>query len=88
MPGHPDPRVNLAITLERAGKLSEAFETYETALEVAPEHLPAIEGAALLAVRTKREEPRLHGWLDLIALRTDDDRWRSWARVQSLAQAH
>lgn len=80
MPGHPDPRVNLAITLERAGKLSEAFETYETALELAPEHLPAIQGAALLAVRTKREEARLAGWLDAIAMRADSETWRTWAR--------
>lgn len=80
MPGHPDPRVNLAITLERAGRLSEAFETYETALEVAPEHLSAIEGAAALAARTKRNEPRLAGWLDTITLRSEDQTWREWAR--------
>jgi Flp pilus assembly protein TadD len=34
MPGHPDPRMNLALTLERAGQTEEAIRTYETALEV------------------------------------------------------
>ena len=32
MPGHPDPRMNLALTLERAGRIDEALATYETAL--------------------------------------------------------
>ncbi len=81
LPGNPDPRVNLALTLERAGRLEEAFKTYETALEVAPEDLTAIEGLASLAVRTRRDEPRLHGWLEAIALVADDP-WRSWARLR------
>jgi tetratricopeptide (TPR) repeat protein len=58
LPGNPDPRVNLALTLESAGRLEEAFKTYETALEVASEDLAAIEGLASLAVRTSRDEPR------------------------------
>ena len=34
MPGHPGPRMNLALTLERAGRIDEAMATYDTALEV------------------------------------------------------
>ncbi len=82
LPGNPDPRVNLALTLERAGRLDEAFKTYETALEVAPEDLSAIEGLASLAVRTRRDEPRLHGWLEQIALDSTDLAWASWARTR------
>ena len=33
MPGHPDPRVNLSLTLERAGRTDEAMKTYERILE-------------------------------------------------------
>jgi len=34
MPGHPDPRMNLALTLEQAGRTDETIQTYKTALEV------------------------------------------------------
>jgi len=86
LPGNPDPRVNLALTLERAGRLDEAFKTYETALEVAPEDLSAIEGLASLAVRTRRDEPRLMSWLEQIALVATDTSWASWSRAR-LARA-
>jgi Flp pilus assembly protein TadD len=79
MPSEPDPRVNLGICLERAGRIEDAMASYDAALEVSPEHLPAIQGAALLAVRSGREEPRLAGWLDAIAMRSDAP-WRGWAR--------
>ncbi len=78
MPSEPDPRVNLGICLERAGRIDDAMASFDAALQVSPEHLPAIQGAALLAVRSKREEPRLAGWLDAIALRGEDS-WRFWA---------
>jgi tetratricopeptide (TPR) repeat protein len=80
LPGNPDPRVNLALTLERAGRLEEAFKTYETALEVAPEDLAAIEALASLALRSRRDEPRLRGWLEQISLGAADAEWASWAR--------
>lgn len=31
MPGHPDPRFNLAMTLERAGQVEEALASYSAA---------------------------------------------------------
>ena len=83
LPGNPDPRVNLAITLERAGRSAEAFKSYETAIEVSPEYLPAIEGAASIAVRSGRDEPRLRSWLDTIALGETRDDWRRWALERS-----
>jgi tetratricopeptide (TPR) repeat protein len=82
LPGNPDPRVNLAITLEQAGRSDEAFKSYEAALEVAPEYLPAIEGAAALAVRTGRTEPRLRAWLEAIALGSPEPFWNAWARAR------
>ena len=82
LPGNPDPRVNLALTLERAGRLDEAFKTYETALEVAPEGLAAIEGLASLALRTQREDVRLAAWIERIALEAQDESWRRWALAQ------
>ena len=81
MPSEPDPRVNLGICLERAGRIEDAMASFDAALQVSPEHLPAIQGAALLAVRSGREEPRLSAWLSVIAQRSDGN-WKQWARAR------
>jgi Tfp pilus assembly protein PilF len=83
LPGHPDPRVNLGICLEHAGRIDDAIESYEAALEVRPEYLPAIEGLAVLTVRERRSDERLAEWLDAIAMRSEP-RWREWAQRQVL----
>ncbi|MCC7011091.1 MAG: tetratricopeptide repeat protein [Planctomycetes bacterium] len=81
MPGHPDPRVNLGICLDRAGRVEDAIESFDAALQVSPGYLPAIEGAALAMVRASRDDERLAGWLDEIAMR-GDGLWNQWARRQ------
>jgi Flp pilus assembly protein TadD len=81
MPSQPDPRVNLGICLDRAGRSDDAMASFEAALEISPEHLPAIQGAALVAVRSGSEEPRLAGWLSVIAQRSVGD-WQQWARAR------
>lgn len=82
MPGHPDPRVNLAITLEHAGRTSDALASYEAALEVSPEYLPAVQGIAVSIVRTNGADERLAAWLGDIALRSESAQWREWARAR------
>ncbi|MCC7171889.1 MAG: hypothetical protein IT459_15700 [Planctomycetes bacterium] len=83
MPGHPDPRVNLAITLERAGRTSDALASYEAALQVSPDYLPAIQGLAVATVRSGARDERLRGWLDRVALESESETWREWAQSQS-----
>jgi tetratricopeptide (TPR) repeat protein len=80
MPGHPDPRVNLGLVMEMAGRTEEALAGYEAALEVWPGYLPAIQGLASLTLRaSRRDEPRLREWLDDVALRGNPS-WSSWAQ--------
>ncbi len=79
LPGHPDPRVNLALTLDRAGRADDAFEAYETALEITPGYLPAVQGIARLVVRDGRRDARLQGWLERIVMEGEDELWREWA---------
>ena len=81
MPGHPDPRMNLALTLERAGRIDQALATYGTALEVYPNHLPTIQALARLQLRHSRPDDRTPGFLQEIALRSEPD-WQQWARQQ------
>jgi len=81
LPGHPDPRVNLALTLESAGRVDEALAAFDSALEVYPDYLPAIMGAAVLSLRSGRECDRLSEWLAQIATRCQDLEWQAWARL-------
>lgn len=79
LPGHPAPRANLAMALERAGKIDEAIEAARAALEVQADYLPAIQVLALLQVRSGRTDDQSRALLDAVALRSADERWRRWA---------
>lgn len=81
MPGHPDPRMNLALTLERAGRIDEALATYDTALEVYPNHLPTIQALTRLQLRHNHTDDRTSDFLKEIALRSDSY-WQQWACEQ------
>jgi hypothetical protein len=70
----------LALTLERAGQVREAEASYMSALEVYPGYMPAIQGAARLAVGEGQRTADLRRWLDEIAVGGESEAWRSWAR--------
>lgn len=80
LPGHPDPRVNLALTLERAGRTDDAIDAYTSALEVYAEYLPAMQGLARLQLRAGKTDDRTAGLLREIALRGETEEWRQWAQ--------
>lgn len=82
LPGHPDPRLNLALTLERAGRTDDALKQYETALEVYPDHLPTLQAISRLMVRSNKQDARTRAFLEEISMRGESDAWRSWARLQ------
>jgi Tfp pilus assembly protein PilF len=87
MPGHPDPRMNLALTLEQAGQVDEAIQTYRTALEVYPGHIATVQAVARLEVTSGKRSEELAGWLDEIAMRGESEQWRTWARRCASTQA-
>ncbi len=82
LPGNPDPRINLAITLERAGRTGDALAAYKTALEVQPGSVVAMQGAAVIAVREGKNEAALAGWLKQIAMSGETAKWREWATAR------
>lgn len=86
MPGHPDPRLNLALTLERAGKTEDALAAYASALEVYPGHIQSTQGLARLQIRSGKADDGTPRFLEEIALRGEDERWRDWARAQWLKE--
>jgi tetratricopeptide (TPR) repeat protein len=80
MPGRPDPRMNLALTLERAGRTDEALDAYASALEADPHHIESIQALTRLQVRSGRTDPQSQAHLQEIALRGTTPTWREWAR--------
>lgn len=80
MPGHPEPRVNLALALERAGQTDEAISAYRSALAVWDNHLPAQLGLARLQVSSGNADEETFELLDTIAMR-GDPQWREWAKL-------
>ncbi|MBX3316165.1 MAG: hypothetical protein KF902_04790 [Phycisphaeraceae bacterium] len=74
--------MNLAMTLESAGRNDEVLAADGTALEVAPEHIAAMQAMASLQIRTDKADDRTLDMLREIALRGDDESWRSWAQGQ------
>ena len=80
MPGHPDPRVNLALTLERAGRYDDAIDSYESALEVYPGHVPSTQGLLRLQIRYDRLNGETVRMLEEIAIGGQTAEWREWAK--------
>jgi Tfp pilus assembly protein PilF len=87
MPGHPDPRLNLALTLEQAGRTDEAIQTYKAALETYPGHIPTIQALTRLQLYTGRGADQTTPYLREIALRGDNDSWRQWAQAELARRA-
>ncbi len=84
MPGHPDPRMNLALTLEKAGRIDEAIAQYRRALEVHPGHRPTVQALTRLEIRAGRNTDETVGRLSTLALEGESPQWRNWARQQML----
>lgn len=84
MPGHPDPRINLALTLEKAGQADDAAASYRAALEMAPLSVDAMTGLARLQIKTADTSGETAELLRKIERSTDDTELRSWARDQRL----
>ncbi len=78
MPGHPDPRINLGIALEQGGKIEDALEAYSSALEVYPNHLPAVQALVRCQVRHGYEDQGTVELLNQIIFRGDAE-WKAWA---------
>ncbi|MBX3388492.1 MAG: tetratricopeptide repeat protein [Phycisphaeraceae bacterium] len=80
LPGHPDPRVNLAMTLESAGRSDDAMATYRTALEIYPDYVAAAQGLARLQLKSGKADERTPALLRVVAMQGETQEWRDWAK--------
>lgn len=80
LPGNPEPRINLALALERAGRTDEAISTYRTALEVRSEYVPAMQALTRLQLKSGKSDEKTTDYLRQIAMSGDTTGWREWAK--------
>lgn len=78
LPGHAEPRVNLALVLDRAGQHDEALLSARAALEVMPGNLAAMEMTASIQLGAGLADEKTPVLLAQIAQRAPEP-WRSWA---------
>lgn len=79
MPGHPDPRHNLAMTLEAAARYDDAIASYRAALETRPGHLPSLQALTSLQLRMDKTDDHTAEALKVIAMQGTTPQWREWA---------
>jgi Tfp pilus assembly protein PilF len=80
MPHRPEPRHNLGLVFEQAGRLDEAVRWYEEARDLERDN-PLLLGS-LVRSRVRRGDsgPELHALLEELVLKADSGEWRTWAR--------
>jgi tetratricopeptide (TPR) repeat protein len=79
MPGHPDPRHNLAMALEAAARYDDAIASYRAALETRPGHLPSLQALTSLQLRLEKTDDGTTPALKTIAMQGTTPQWREWA---------
>jgi Tfp pilus assembly protein PilF len=82
LPGHPDPRMNLALTMEKAGRTDEALTAYASALEVYEGHMPTVQALTRLRIKSGKIDDSTKAMLEEIAFKGESESWRNWARGQ------
>ncbi len=86
MPGRPDPRMNLGLVMERAGRLDDALAAYASAVDASPNHVPSLQALTSLEFRLDRTTTRTIEHLKAISLHSPDPAWRDWAKDKLLRQ--
>jgi Flp pilus assembly protein TadD len=82
MPRAAEPHNNLGLVLEEAGKLSDAIEAYEYARARDEDNPQYLANLARAKVRRGDRGEDVIGLLETLRVRTNDPRWRDWARTQ------
>ncbi len=82
MPKRSQPRYNLGMVLEAVGKLDEAAQRYEEALELQPDDIETVASLARTYIRDGKKDERTRELLEEIVLNDDRPQWRSWAQEQ------
>ncbi len=82
MPNQAEPKNNLAMVLEIAGKPDQATEYYEQALKIQPDNPEIIANLARLYVKQNQFTQRTRELLNEIILKDQRPAWTQWAKTQ------
>lgn len=75
-----EPRNNLGLVMEAAGRLEDAARSYEGALSVEPSAVEVMANLARVRIRMNRNDERTRQLLEDIILKDTRSQWVSWAR--------
>lgn len=82
MPHQPEPRNNLGLVLEAAGKLDEAADVYDEAVDLEPDNIQFLGNLARVRLRRGDAGPEVRQLLEALVLRETRPEWLRWAREQ------
>jgi Flp pilus assembly protein TadD len=82
MPNVPEPRNNLGLVFESAGKLDDAVGSYGEAMRLEPDNVQFIGNLARARVRRGDRDGEVRELLGKLVLRETRPRWAEWAREQ------
>lgn len=80
MPGVPEPRNNLGLVFESAGRLDEAVTSYDEAMSLAPDNAQFIGNLARARIRRGDGDETVRELLRRLVLRETRPDWAEWAR--------
>jgi Flp pilus assembly protein TadD len=80
MPYQPEPRSNMGLVLEEAGKLDEAVDSYDEALKIDPDNPQIVGNSARARVRRGDKDARVRELLGKVISADDRPDWVQWAR--------
>jgi Flp pilus assembly protein TadD len=82
MPNNAEPKNNLAMVLEAAGKPADAVKYYKQALAIQPDNPELIANLARVYVKQKQNTPQTRELLNEIVLKDARSDWTCWASEQ------
>jgi len=84
MPDAPEPRNNLGLVLEAVGKMDEAINWYDQALQIRPDNPQFLGNDARARYRRGDHDDHLRQLLQELVEKDDRPDWSAWAREQLL----
>jgi len=82
MPYQPEPRNNLGLVMEAAGKLTEAADDYQRARKMQPDNPEFIGNLARVKIRQGTRDEETKQLLEELTFKDHRPEWRNWAREQ------
>ena len=87
MPGVPEPRNNLGLVFESAGKLDDAVASYDEAMRMASDNVEVLGNLARARVRRGDRDATVRDLLQQLVLRETRPAWTAWARERLATMA-